>query len=146
KAGRNIGDSSGDVALSLIKGSWNLYAGWDPIAQKVQDGVGIISLQEVRNPNGVFNSVSGGSNAGRHLFDYDPLSSIGLYAGLGVYLTGLNIPRPAGSIGVPIIFPPSLDIAAGAEGVVLEKTVILFPSTHQDLNIKTTSGGSLVSQ
>lgn len=131
-AGQDVGNSSGDVALSLIKGSWNL------VAQS-----GSISLQEVRDPNAVFNDFSGGSNLGRHYVDYDSLASVSLQAeNGGVALTGANIPRPNG--GVSIIYPPSLEIAAGSGGVLLNKTISLFPSDNQNLKIVTTAGGDLV--
>ena len=88
-AGQNIGmahpqqsNITENVALSLVKGGWNLNAGWDPIAQTVQSGNGNIYLQEVRNPNGVFSTATTQitvnrrpttvASAGNHLFDYDP--------------------------------------------------------------------------
>ncbi|HVU26355.1 MAG TPA: filamentous hemagglutinin N-terminal domain-containing protein, partial [Verrucomicrobiae bacterium] len=108
-AGQNIGTSEGNqnVALSLAKGSWDLNAQGD------------IYLQEVRNPNGVFNgTASGGSGPGDHLFDYDPSASVSLTAGDGVHITGSGLPRPEG--GVPLILPPTLIINAGSGGVTLQ--------------------------
>ena len=64
-AGGNIGapTASGGFALSLVKGSWNISA-----------PNGSIYLQDVRNPNGVFNDKGNSRQAyaGYHLFDYDP--------------------------------------------------------------------------
>ena len=141
-AGQNIGNASQNVALSLVTGSWSLDA-----------PNGNIYLQEVRNPNGVFNSLSA---TGSHLFDYDLQASVDLTAGNGVYLTGQNLPRPNGT--VPLLMPPTLDITAGSGGVALqtptpvdssgknialtvEYPITLFPSAYGDLQIITTDGG-----
>lgn len=159
-AGENIGletyDSAtgntvyNDVALSLAKGSWTLNA---------QDN---IYLQEVRNPNGVFNNttvgLTGNPSAGNHLFDYDLQASVSLTAGNGVFLTGQNLPRPNGA--VPMLLPPTLILNAGPGGVVLdtptaladnqndyitlsEFDITLFPSPYGNLEITTTGGGGL---
>lgn len=129
-AGQNIGAAAGNpFALSLISGSWNVAA-----------PNGNIYLQEVRNPNGAFNNVSPGAT---HLFDYSQQASVDLTA-VGVFLTGLNTPRPSGNIQV--IYPPILDITAGAGGVALEGNVTLFPSPDQNLNITTTAGGNFLAQ
>ncbi|HWV99980.1 MAG TPA: filamentous hemagglutinin N-terminal domain-containing protein [Candidatus Acidoferrum sp.] len=131
-AGQNVGgpDASKNVALSLIAGSWN-----------VNSLNGSIYLQEVRNPNGVFNNAGGSGSAGYHYFNYAPDAAVDLTALLGgVYLTCLGLPRPGGA--VPVIFPPTLDITAGAAGVHLQDNVILFPSANRDLIITTTGGGS----
>jgi filamentous hemagglutinin family protein len=130
-AGGDIGADTGNpFALSLIKGTWNIDA-----------PNGNIYLQEVRNPNGDFNTAGKTSSASHHLFDYDPQSAVDLTAGIGVYLTGSNLPR--GGDAVPVIYPPTLDITAGSGGVVLENSVILFPSAYGNLNITTTGGGNL---
>jgi hypothetical protein len=89
-AGQNAGASvaSKNVALSLIKGSWEVDA-----------PNGSIFLQEVRNPNGIFNDLFQSRNPapGYHYFDYDPEASVGLNAGVGVFLTGQSLPRPNGA-------------------------------------------------
>jgi hypothetical protein len=124
-AGRNAGGPGEDlpnIALSLIKGGWNVNA-----------QSGSIYLQEVRNPNGVFNNANGSSSAAYHLFDYDPEAFVSLTAHRGVYLTGNNLPRPNGN--VPMIFPSTLGIDAG--GLILQDTVILFPSPYAGLRIAT---------
>ncbi len=117
-----------DLALSLIIGSWNVQAANN------------IVLQEVRNPSGVFDESSS------HLFDYAADASVTLNAGNSVQLLGDNVPRNSDeSPSVPIIYPPILDITAGAGGVVLGADVILFPSAQGSLSITTTGGGSFES-
>jgi hypothetical protein len=129
-AGGDIGALTGNTfALSLIEGSWDVSAG------------GNIYLQEVRNPNGIFNNKGFGSAPGKFLFNYDPNASVTL-SGFGVYLTDLNVPRPFGAI--PVLYPPSLTINAGAGGVTLEGSVTLFPSPEGNLIVNTTDLGDLV--
>ncbi len=164
-AGQNIGTALQNVALSLVNGGWNLNAGWDPVAQTVQSGLGNIYLQEVRNPNGVFDNLKRpirGSppTAGNHLFDYNPQAWVDLTAGNAVYLTGFDLPRPNGA--VPLLLPPIVTINAGPGGVVLDTPtatdginvnditlsdydITLFPSPYQNLQIMTTGGGWLSS-
>jgi len=134
-AGNTVGASSGknSFALSLIDGIWNVNA-----------PNGNIYLQEVRNPNGVFNSAGNNQLAGYHLFDYGSQAAVDLNAGLGVYLTDVNLPRLSGAgNAVQVIYPPILDITAGSGGVTLEGNVTLFPSADQNLNITTTANGNL---
>jgi hypothetical protein len=132
-AGENAGAAvaSQNIALSLISGSWQVNAPH-----------GRIYLQEVRNPNGIFNNLFHGRvrAPGYHFFDYDPHSSVDLTAGIGVYLTGQSVPRPYGGGGP--LYPPTLTINAGADGVVLSDSVILFPSPYGELHITTTAGGN----
>ncbi|HZQ46899.1 MAG TPA: hypothetical protein VFC07_07810, partial [Verrucomicrobiae bacterium] len=127
---QDIGSLGQNVALSLVAGSWKLNAD------------GNIYLQEVRNPNGVFDQPQSINSPAYHYFDYDPNASVDLTAGNGVYLLGQSLPRPNGA--VPVIFPPSLDIMAGSGGVNLETSIILFPSPNQNLQITTTGQGDLV--
>lgn len=127
-AGMDAGNAGQNISLSGASSSWNVNAARD------------IYLQEVRNPNGVFNVQGGSSSDAYHFFDYNPLASLSLTAGDGVYLTGQNIPRP--NDNVPILLPPSLSISAGAGGVTLENNMTLFPSPDGDLSIVTRSGSS----
>ena len=136
-AGVNVGDTStsGDFALSLINGSWSVNA-----------PNGNIYLQEVRNPNGIFNnahsSQRGQTNPGQNLFNYAPDDSVSLDA-VGVYLTDQSVPRlPTASILV--LYPPILDITAGAGGVTVEGNLTLFPAVDQNLAINVSDGGGLV--
>jgi filamentous hemagglutinin family protein len=109
------------LALSLVKGSWDVEA-----------PNGSINLQEVRNPNGVFNNIGNGSGPGYHLFDYDPASSVTLNAGNSVQLTGSSLPR---NDPVLVLYPPTLNISAGLGGVVMDADVTLFPSPFGELSI-----------
>jgi filamentous hemagglutinin family protein len=124
--------SSQSLALSLINGGWVVNASDN------------IFLQEVRNPNGMFNdSASGGVFAPTAaLYNYDPLASVSLNAGNGVTITGANLPRVPG-FDEALIFPPILTIEAGAGGITLDKSVNLFPSPEGTLDLTTTGGGNL---
>ena len=131
----NAGDGNQALALSLIKGGW------------VVNAADNILLQEVRNPNGMFNnSVNLGSSAPTEfLFNYDPLASVNLNAGNGVTITGQSLPRTSINTAESLIFPPSLTINAGAGGITLDTGVVLFPSPEGSLNLSTTDGGNLSS-
>jgi filamentous hemagglutinin family protein len=127
-----------DLALDLVKGGWNVTAAQD------------IILQEVLNPNGVFD-VSGGA-AYDHYFDYAPGDFVNLTAGNLVQLGGSSsvLPR-VGSLAVPVIYPSILNITAGAGGVAfvgdfIFNQLILFPSPQGSLTINTSDGGPLVGQ
>jgi filamentous hemagglutinin family protein len=129
-----------NFALSLISGGWNVTAAQD------------IFLQEVRNPNGIFNDYQG--SASYHGFDYAPNDYVNLTAGgqvqLGVPSTAsLSLPR--NGVQVPVIYPSILNVTAGAGGVVLTgngdpifNQLILYPSPVGSLTINTTGGGSLI--
>jgi hypothetical protein len=140
-AGGDIGaaTASGGFALSLVKGSWNISA-----------PSGSIFVQDIRNPNGVFNDHGGSvaGYAGYHLFDYDPLASVLLQAGNSVEITGAGAPHGIPSSpgnSVPMLFPPTLDVIAGSGGFVLDTDVILFPSPYGDLHLTTLNGGNFQS-
>jgi filamentous hemagglutinin family protein len=133
---QNAGTSgTGGLALSLIKGGWTVNA------------TDNIFLQEVRNPNGMFNTepqnpITGGSNPFQNVFDYDPLDYVVLQAMQGgVTILGVP-PRTAGS-APGLIFPPNLTIEAAAGGITLDQSLILFPSPQGQLVMTTTDGGSL---
>ena len=144
-AGANVGQvpNSGigsAFALSLISGDWNVNA-----------TNGSIYLQEVRNPNGVFDTKKGLPRngvvnlAGYHLFNYGANATVNLNAGIGVELTDQNLPRPSDIVSskIPALYTPIFNISAGSGSVVLDGNVILFPSPDQNLSITTTDGGSL---
>ncbi len=130
-AGGSAGTTTQQLALSLINGNWSVSA-----AQNIE-------LQEVRDPNGIFNNRGSPSTPSYHAFDYGLNDSVSLTAGNSVELTGGNLPRNAGE-SIPSIYPPSLTINAGAGGIKLDNELILFPSPQGSLNITTTGGGSMV--
>src|SRR5262249_37330166 len=133
----------GSFALSLIKGDWNVFA-----------PNGTIYLQEVRNPNGIFNDLDGpgsvkdsGVNTGYHYFDYDPLASLSLDA-YRVEITGYGAPAAplSGFLPIPMVFPPSLNVVAGSGGFALDANVNLFGSPYGEVNITTTGKGNFESK
>ncbi|HVV71587.1 MAG TPA: hypothetical protein VHI52_08830, partial [Verrucomicrobiae bacterium] len=126
-----LGTLSKGFALSLISGSWNVFA-----------PNGNIFVQDVRNPNGIFNDRT--SSAGYHYFDYNPASSVLFQAGNSIEITGAGAPHTfpsANTTPLPFLFAPSLKMIAGAGGVVLDTSVTLLPSPLGDLNIATLDGG-----
>ena len=142
-AGGDAGTFSSLLALSLAAGGWEVNA-----------PNGSIYLQEVRNPNGTLNGKSGGTAPFNHRFDYAPNSFVDLDAGNAVFLEGTGLPRYSSGDLVPIIYPPSLTINAGAGGVTIGPSagssgltppnqITLFPSATGQLTINTTAGGSL---
>ncbi len=132
-AGRNAGLATRLLALSLVSGGWTVNAAND------------ILLQEVRNPNGVFNNLGSSTSPNRHRFDYAANAYTILNGGHSVQLRGTALPRylDVFSQGIPAIYPGLLEITAGAGGVVLGNDVILFPAPNGNLSIATTDGGSL---
>ena len=130
----DAGTPSANLALSLVKGGWTVNAPQD------------IYLQEVRNPNGIFNGLGfTGSLAAKHYFDYDPAAYVTLDADNSVNLTGVSgssLPRKSGTFdqAIPAIYPPSLTIDAGPGGVLLADDIILFASPKGELSITTTGG------
>jgi hypothetical protein len=135
-ASGNAGADSGNnaLALTLISGGWNVTAAQD------------ILLQEVRNPNGDFDS----SGTYSHYFNYAPGDYVDLSAGNLMQLGSSSpLPRVSGTQNnVPVIYPSILNITAGDGGVILgtgtsPNSLILFPSLQGSLTIDTT--GSLSS-
>lgn len=134
------------LALTTRTGSWTVDA---------HD----IALQEVRNAQGVFNNLGGdpSGNSYYHLFDYSvgtpdvPVTSVTLTSAGTVELVGSNLPRnDSESTTLPVIYPPVLNISAGAGGVILGNqgnkasggtTIILFPSIQGNLSISSPLGG-----
>jgi filamentous hemagglutinin family protein len=133
----SAGTADNELALSLITGGWTVDAAHD------------IYLQEVRNPNGVFDINGGRNNV--HYFNYAASDYVDLNAGNLVQLGASPsvLPRPTG-IKVPFIYPSILNVTAGAGGVQLTgdtapfNQLILFPSPQGSLTINATDGGSLV--
>jgi hypothetical protein len=140
-SGGSAGTLDTKVALSLIAGGWTVDAAQD------------INLQEVRNPNGVFNNYTANNlPASYHYFDYAAGAYVNLMAGNAVTLgdSSSSLPRAvADGVEVPFIYAPILNIVAGAGGVNLTgdsdpfNKLILFPSAQGSLTITTTGGGAL---
>jgi filamentous hemagglutinin family protein len=123
-------------ALSLIKGNWNVLAPY-----------GNIYVQDIRNPNGIFNDRNVPGYGGYHYFDYDPAASIFLQAADSVEITGAGAPHTmpsAPGTPIPLLFPPTLTVVAGGGGFALDSSVILFPSPSQNLSIFTQNHGDFI--
>ena len=134
----NAGTTGINLALSLIKGEW------------VVNAADNIVLQEVRNPNGIFNNsgyatANGGGSpvSSRFLYDYDPQASVVLDAGNSATITGAFLPRTPDNALIGLVFPPILTMDAGVGGITLKSAVNLFPSADGTLNLTTTGGGNL---
>ena len=150
-ANATIGSSTTPVSLSLINGSWNVWSG------------GNIYIGEVRNPNGTFNNnplavnffgAPSGEFTGNidnstvpsstsFLFNYAADAAANFWAGDGITLTGANLPRLVGDKNMAPVYPPILTLNAGAGGITVNNTIILYPSTEGGLQITTRDGGDL---
>lgn len=115
--------------LSLVNGGWTVNAAND------------ILLNEVRNPNGIFNNFNG---AAKHLFDYAADAYTTLIAGNSVQLLGTVLPRYSDDFekGIPAIYPGTLTVMAGRGGVILGNDLTLYPSPVGNLKITTTGNGA----
>jgi filamentous hemagglutinin family protein len=132
-SGGNIGaapvagaPSTSPVRLSLISGSWNAWAAND------------ISIKEVNNPNGAFNS------SDSFLFNYAPDAAANFWAGNAIELIGANLGRLTSANKTPI-YAPILSLNAGAGGILIDESIILAPSSEGSLTIITRDGGNLSS-
>jgi len=129
-AGLITGPNTAGLALTLISGGWNVAAAQD------------INLQEVRNPNGDFNQFGGSTSP--YLFNYSAKAFVHLSAGNEVQL-GADASMPSTTLNpaMEVIYPPVLNISAGAGGVVLGSSsapasLTLYPSSDGSLTIDTT--------
>jgi filamentous hemagglutinin family protein len=125
----NIGaasGASGPVTLSLIQGSWNAWAANN------------IYVKEVNNPNGTFNSLQS------FLFNYALDASANFWAGNAIELVGANLPRVnRQNQTMPPVYAPIVSLNAGAGGITIDKSIILYPSSEGSLQIITRNGGDL---
>ena len=125
----NIGaasGASGPVTLSLIQGSWNAWAANN------------IYIKEVNNPNGTFNSLQS------FLFNYASDAAANFWAGNAIELVGANLTRVnRQNQTMPPIYAPILSLNAGAGGITIDKSIILYPSSEGSLQITTRNGGDL---
>ncbi|MGA2176872.1 MAG: filamentous hemagglutinin N-terminal domain-containing protein [Verrucomicrobiota bacterium] len=143
----DVGSSTRPVSLSLIDGSWNVWAARN------------LYIGEVRNPDGTFNNnaltVPAGEFSGntdnptvpvrtQFLFDYAPNAAANFWAGDGITLVGGNLPRVLGqNQDMPPIYPPILTLNAGAGGITIDNPIILYPSSQGALQLITSAGGDL---
>jgi filamentous hemagglutinin family protein len=143
----DVGSLIHPVSLSLIAGSWNVWAADD------------IFLAEVRNPSGTFNdntvAVPVGQFSGNtdnsivparseFLFNYAPNATANFWAGDAITLTGANLPRLNNeNDDMPPIYPPILAMTAGSGGITVNNPIILYPSSQGSLQITTLGGGNL---
>jgi filamentous hemagglutinin family protein len=142
-----VGTLQRPVSLSLVKGAWDVYSGGD------------IFISEVRNPNGTFNAqkrLVTGSFAGNEdateapsqttfAFDYTANAAANFWAGNAIELVGANLPRVTGqNQAMSPIYAPILSLNAGAGGIKIDNSIILYPSLQGALSITTRDGGSLV--
>ncbi|MGA2871292.1 MAG: hypothetical protein ABSF34_19280, partial [Verrucomicrobiota bacterium] len=122
----NIGTASAPVTLSLIKGSWNAWAAND------------IYINEVNNPNGTFNILQS------LLFNYASDAAANFWAGNAIELAGANLTRVVReNQNMPPVYAPDLSLNAGAGGITIENSIILYPSSEGSLQITTRDGGDL---
>jgi filamentous hemagglutinin family protein len=121
-----VSGASGPVTLSLIQGSWNAWAANN------------IYIKEVNNPNGTFNSLQS------FLFNYAPDAAANFWAGNAITLVGANLTRVnRQNQNMPPIYAPILSLNAGAGGITIDKSIILYPSSEGSLQIITRNGGDL---
>jgi filamentous hemagglutinin family protein len=127
-AGGNIGaapsagnPSTSPVTLSLISGAWNAYAAND------------ISIKEVNNPNGAYNTLQS------FLYNYAPNAAANFWAGNAIELIGANLNRLS-SVNKTPIYAPILSLNAGAGGILIDKSIILAPSSEGALSLITRPG------
>jgi hypothetical protein len=133
----------------LIAGSWKVWAANN------------IYIEEVLNPSGSFYNLSTSISAGeypgdingstvptvsKYLFNYAANASADFWAGNGITLTGGSPPGPPlpqdTAPNQPPIYPPILTLDAGAGGITIDHSIILYPSRQGALDI--TTSGNLV--
>ncbi|HTR40631.1 MAG TPA: filamentous hemagglutinin N-terminal domain-containing protein [Pseudomonadales bacterium] len=131
--------SLGGVTLSLFQGTWNAWAAND------------IYVNEVDNPNGVFNS----NPSQPFVFKYAANAAANFWAGNAITLAADHLTRAVAN-GNPTdpnmlpIYAPLLTLNAGAGGVTVDSSIILAPSVpgsglagEGGLQIITRDGGNL---
>jgi len=124
--GGTLNGSVQTVTLSLIQGSWNSWAAND------------IDLNEVNNPDGTFNQLQS------FLFNYAPAAAANFWAGNAIVLVGANLARVLRqNQTMPPIYAPVLSLDAGAGGITVDNSIILYPSGEGALQIITRDGGDL---
>ena len=126
--------SSVGVSLSLIQGSWNVWAANN------------ILLNEVNNPNGTYNKDS--SSQTSYLYNYASDAAANFWAGNAIELGGGKVGGTLARLNLAknlktIIYAPKLSLNAGAGGIQVDASIILAPSSEGSLDIVTRDGGNL---
>ncbi|HEX9045836.1 MAG TPA: hypothetical protein VF988_02315, partial [Verrucomicrobiae bacterium] len=119
--------STAPVTLGVINGTWNAYAAND------------ISIKQVINPNGAFN------NSQSFAYNYAPDAAANFWAGNAIELVGGSFGSALSSVKLTPIYAPILSLNAGAGGILIDKTIVLAPSSEGALTIITRNGGNLSS-
>lgn len=115
------GSSAIPVNLSLVSGSWNVWA------------ANYVYLGEVRNPSGSLDANDA------FPFNYAASAALNLWAGNAITLNG-----PASEPnGIAPVYPPQVSLNAGAGGITLNDSIILYPSSQGSLQITTRNSGDL---
>lgn len=130
-----IGGASTPILLSESVGTWNVYSAHD------------LYLNEIDNPSGTFNRGYNFTYAASTPNDPVADSGANLWAANAIDLQGGADAQAVPRSGFPdmlSIYPPQLSLNAGAGGITLENSLVLFPSTRQSLQLTTRDGGSLI--
>ena len=144
----DIGTAQQGVNLSLIAGTWEAYAARNLYVTEVNNPSGTFNTSLVKLPSGTYigNIASSGkitpppAKSG-NLFNYALDSGASFWAGNAMTLGNGTIFRFKGESDTTPIYPPVLSLDAGAGGITLDTSLILYPSSQGSLNI--TDGGNL---
>ena len=143
----DIGTSQEGVILSLISGNWQVFAARNLYVTEVNNPNGAFNTDSIRIPSSTFigNISSSGKitsppRSSGNLFNYAPDSGASFWAGDSLTLGNGTIFRLSGDSETTTIYPPILSLVAGAGGIKLDSSLILYPSSQGSLNI--TDGGN----
>jgi len=118
------GDAVTPLTLSVTTGSWNVWSASE------------VYLEEVRNLSGTFDS-GGVYTYGSAAAPGDSTAALKVWAGDNITLDGLNLGQGRNNNVTEPVYPPILSLSAGAGGITLNSSPILFPSTQGSLQIST---------
>ena len=135
QASATAGDAVTPLTLSLDTGSWNVWS------------ASLAYIEEVRNLSGTFDP-SG-------VYAYGSTAALHVWAGDNITLDGSNLGQGRNAIVDPVthntyqepVYPPVVTLSAGAGGVTVNNSLVMFPSAAGNLQISTTrnrgtAGGS----
>ena len=144
----DAGSSTLPLTLGLIDGSWNIWAARDVYVEEVRNPNGTFNDHNVTVPSGTFSGNTDDSNVparSQFLFNYAPDAAANFWAGNSITLDGGNLTRDNGeNEDMPPIYAPILSLNAGAGGINILNSIILYPSSEGSLQIITRNGGNLV--